>query len=386
MTFLIIDGERYALQSGETTLGGAVDELLRDSPLATLPPFAVISWNDSVRIRAMSPAVPVTVNGVPLDAHGRELRHGDRVSVHDVDIHVGELDKAGRTDHQAGVTDAALALRSELVIADPTASTGGTLTAFRDGRQFVIPERGLTIGRDPDCGVVLTSRAVSRRHARLEAGLLGYSLVDESSNGVLVNGRLVEGTCLLSQGDEIRVGDERFRFDADSATYEPDAAVFAAPALPLRVVDASPLPPTQATDIIPSATRPPAPPAQSGVLLATLQVMDGTRPSGALHRVERPVVQVGRGVQNDIRLADDSVSGAHATLLQRGGAWVLLDLGSRNGSYVEGQRVTECVLQGVCELRLGAVTLLFRPIATATAERIRTLGVFGVTDAQLGQR
>ena len=52
----------------------------------------------------------------------------------------------------------------------------------------------------------------------------------------------------------------------------------------------------------------------------------------------------------------------------------------------EGQRVTECVLQGVCELRLGAVTLLFRPTATATPERIGTLGVFGVTDAQLGQR
>ena len=43
MSFLIIDRERYALQLGETTLGGVTDELLAHSPLAALAPFAALS-------------------------------------------------------------------------------------------------------------------------------------------------------------------------------------------------------------------------------------------------------------------------------------------------------------------------------------------------------
>jgi pSer/pThr/pTyr-binding forkhead associated (FHA) protein len=100
------------------------------------------------------------------------------------------------------------------------------------------------------------------------------------------------------------------------------------------------------------------------VLLATLDVVEGNVPRGMRFRIERPVAQLGRGTANDICLIDDTISGAHATLMLRGGTWYLLDHGSMNGTYVDGVRVNQCALPGSCDLRLGGVTLRFRPVAS----------------------
>lgn len=381
MTFLMVHGERYALQPGETTLGGDADELLRDSPLATLPPVAVITWNDDVTtIRALPSPVAVMLRGRLVGAESQVLVHGDVLTVGPLTLHVGHLGSAGRTDHQEGITDAQLAAGDVLPGGEPTAPTGGRLTSLSEGRSYDVPDGGLVLGRDPDCGVVLTARTVSRRHARVVPGLLGYSLVADSANGVVLNGALTTGSQLLSQGDVIGIGEDAFRFTADSATYEPDADVYAAPSTPLR----APTPATAPSDAMQTESRPaaqrPSNDAPAGILLATLEVRGGSLPAGTRFRVERPVVQIGRGAQNDIRLSDDSVSGTHATLLQRGSAWQILDLGSRNGTYVEGQRVTECMLPGVCELKLGTVSLLFRPLRAAAPDTVGTLAVIGIRD------
>ena len=383
MTFLIINGERYALPLGDTTLGGEEDELLCLSPLAALPPFAVMS-SDGERstIRALPGSLPVFVQEEPLGPDRRLLRHGDYLTVGSMVVHVGDLDKAGRTDGVSGVSDTELGRHAGLPSADPTAATGGRLKALSDGRTYEVPATGLVIGRDPDCDIVLPSLHVSRRHARVVPGILGYSLIDDSTNGIIINGASLEGQRVLGQGDIVGIGGEEFQFRADAASYEPDASVFAAPRVPLH---ASPPPaPDRATPPTePVSIQRPSGPVNkpAPVLLATLEVLEGSLPAGTLFRIERPVVQIGRGARSDVHIADESVSAAHATLLQRDSAWQLLDLGSRNGTYVEGRRVSECVLQGVCELRLGMITLLFRPIRSITADTTGTIGLIGITDS-----
>ena len=54
-----------------------------------------------------------------------------------------------------------------------------------------------------------------------------------------------------------------------------------------------------------------------------------------------PVVNIGRADFNDIVLAEPSVSTAHAKLQRRDGLWVVSDLGSTNGTYVEGEPVAD---------------------------------------------
>ncbi len=383
MAFLMIDGERYALPQRETTLGGSADEVLAASPLAALPPFAMlVDFDDSMTIRAMEAAPACTVNGEPLGTEPRPVRHGDRIQVGALEVHVGDERAVGSTGRASGVTDAQLTASSALPGTNPTAATGGALTAHADGTVQLIAASGLVIGRDPDCQVVIPSREVSRRHATIRPGLLGYILTDSSTNGSFVNGERVAGSQLLGDGDVVRVGDATFRFSADPASFEPDESVWNAPTTPLLEAQIpAPLAFSPATAPLPRQPRPTPLP-----LLATLDVIAGRVPVGLRFRIERSVVQLGRGAACDVCLVDESVSGAHATLMLRGVRWHLIDHASRNGTYVNDQRVEQCELPSACELRVGGVTLHFQAVATLRQSNLGTLGLIGLTDEQVDGR
>jgi FHA domain len=65
---------------------------------------------------------------------------------------------------------------------------------------------------------------------------------------------------------------------------------------------------------------------------------------------------------------DPTVSRMHALLENFGSAWSIRDLGSRNGSYVNGERITEeRLLRSGDELRLGTSRLIFWQTAHAGA-------------------
>jgi len=51
--------------------------------------------------------------------------------------------------------------------------------------------------------------------------------------------------------------------------------------------------------------------------------------------------QIGKGPRNDVVIADPAVSTAHAVIRRDGGAFTITDIGSRNGTYVNGDRVGE---------------------------------------------
>lgn len=89
----------------------------------------------------------------------------------------------------------------------------------------------------------------------------------------------------------------------------------------------------------------------------TLAVLSGGS-AGALHIVERDETSVGREPTNVICISDHGVSSRHALLLRRGNRVLLRDLNSTNGTYVNGSRVIEHVLQDGDRVELGQSTVL----------------------------
>jgi hypothetical protein len=86
-----------------------------------------------------------------------------------------------------------------------------------------------------------------------------------------------------------------------------------------------------------------------------LLVMDGRRLI-----VGADGVTLGRSRQSDVMVDDANVSRAHAEIRPHGRAWVLTDLGSTNGTRLNGRRVTrpETLAPGD-EIELGTATLRF---------------------------
>jgi pSer/pThr/pTyr-binding forkhead associated (FHA) protein len=69
---------------------------------------------------------------------------------------------------------------------------------------------------------------------------------------------------------------------------------------------------------------------------------------------------LGRSRQCDIVLDDPNVSRQHAEIRPRGGSWVLNDLGSTNGSTLNGRRIDHAeVLKPGDEIKLGTAILAF---------------------------
>lgn len=73
-------------------------------------------------------------------------------------------------------------------------------------------------------------------------------------------------------------------------------------------------------------------------------------------------VSVGRGESNDVPLAfDPTVSRLHAVIVPYRGGWCIRDVGSANGTFLNGQRLlSEQVLRPNDEIRVGTARLLFR--------------------------
>ncbi len=62
---------------------------------------------------------------------------------------------------------------------------------------------------------------------------------------------------------------------------------------------------------------------------------------------------IGRGARCDIALVNDSVSRQHAKLVFRDGTWILQDLGSTNGTVVNGKGIGRSQLHPGDRVRLG---------------------------------
>jgi hypothetical protein len=86
---------------------------------------------------------------------------------------------------------------------------------------------------------------------------------------------------------------------------------------------------------------------------------------------EEPSVTIGRRIENRVALSwDNDVSRRHAELRRLAGGWMLVDEGSRNGSYCNGERIAgQRRLRDGDVLRFGDTVVLFRAPGTDAERR-----------------
>jgi hypothetical protein len=103
-------------------------------------------------------------------------------------------------------------------------------------------------------------------------------------------------------------------------------------------------------------SRPRHRPERRGILL----LRQGGEPNRAFEvRLDR--MTIGRSRESDIVLEDDAVSRVHAVITRdETGTYRIHDQNSANGTYVNGQRIGECVIEDGDEIQVGLMVLEFR--------------------------
>lgn len=91
---------------------------------------------------------------------------------------------------------------------------------------------------------------------------------------------------------------------------------------------------------------------------AMLVVVRGPN-AGARYLLDRDTTVIGRHPDCEIFLHDVTVSRRHSEVRREDGTFVLADLGSLNGSYVNGERAEERVLRSGDEVQIGRFKLLY---------------------------
>ena len=366
MIQLEIGGEKYPIAAGETVIGSATDSRVVLEGAGVRPRHAVVQGMTAgaAAIRTVDTEAEVRVNGVRLGSDPTPLLHGDKIGIGTHELLVVDSARAGSTQLFDSGAFADL-------VPPPSAKgigsrTGGRLVCLTDGREYNVGMGPLSFGRDAGSDVVVSGNEVSRQHAEIRNEPDGYLLLDLSVNGTYVNGERIGKTHLLARADVIRIGNDEFRFyaDATSGTAPQPAAENTAAAPPPTG------PPSGARqrlsdtmhgvpDEQPERNTPPSPEAAP---LASLLFRSGSF-KGRRFPIKVPVVNIGRGDYNDVVIGDPSVSTMHAKLQRREAVWILTDLGSTNGTFVEGEQLTgETPLTPGTTLRFGDVIALFEPL------------------------
>jgi pSer/pThr/pTyr-binding forkhead associated (FHA) protein/tetratricopeptide (TPR) repeat protein len=283
-------------------------------------------------------------------------------------------------------------------------------------REVPFENEELMIGRDEDCVIRLEDRAISRKHGSFKATAQGVEFEKKSKFGqVRVNGKEIEQASLKG-GDRLEMGP--FEIRVKQAVQAASAApVVAAPTVVEAPSPVEFLQQTHTTSALPEVEIPttavemgmefgqpegveamnfdpspmenqnsngeqPGPSGNTGAFDFAKVDDDGkTRVFSTEQTDMKPVLQFGNGAANvttyeltdgeiaigrsqkcSVVLEDKRSSRKHSLIRKDGKRFVLKDLGSANGTLVNGERVDEHELQSGDEIQIGDTKFTFQMV------------------------
>ena len=224
--------------------------------------------------------------------------------------------------------------------------TFGYLKLQRPGageQEFEFSKSEITIGRGQTSDIVIQDSRVSRSHARFEFDARGgVTIVDlGSTNGIRVNGNRVD-QAKIQPGDVVFIGGSQITHV--KASGEDDA---------MTIIDTeADLDRTMAEAVLPVSLNDTS---HDRLVICT---PDKTWEVELGDKVD--VLSIGRSAGCGIVIEHPSVSRSHAQIVRDQRTFILKDLNSSNGVWVNGQRQNEVVLDDGVSVRVGYATLIFK--------------------------
>ncbi|MCG3173014.1 MAG: hypothetical protein GMKNLPBB_01190 [Myxococcota bacterium] len=196
--------------------------------------------------------------------------------------------------------------------------------------EHTMQEEVITIGRDPGNDLILNAPSVSRNHARIYIWE-GQCCIQDlgSSNGVYVNGHKITEAVSIDPSCSIDVGGFEIAFAGSEAARFDEKPRVQSPSLK----------------------------AVSGKFAGQSFPFPPDR-SFTLGRIEQG---------NGIVVADNSISRQHVRISIQGAQWIIQDLGSSNGTHVNGNKITTSPLDPGDKVRIGVIDFEFTVPGVAPA-------------------
>lgn len=219
--------------------------------------------------------------------------------------------------------------------------------------QVLLGEGVSRVGSDPNATIVLDRPGVMPQHCQLHVTATGVTLDVPAGASVSVNGRPVAGLIALRRGDSVSFDHVQARL-ASVDTVGPVAS---------RIGPATP-----ASNDGAGVTA-----VRAALPRYVLRTVSGAG-FGRSHPVTGTTV-IGRAAECTLRLDESGISRMHARLIPTGEGVQLEDLGSTNGSFINGKRVLFGEARVGDELMFD--TLRFRLAAVSAGESILSDGADG---------
>jgi len=297
--------------------------------------------NESLYLLCLGDNNPTLVNGQSINLW-RELESRDTLSLGNVQLEVFDEKSL------------AIAQRSESRVQQKTQQNPWLLISAHDvAEQYeILGNQPMVIGRDQQCDIVVSQGLISRRHAELTLSDDQLLIRDlKSTNGTYLNDLHIS-EAIARHGDVLRLDQVAFKVcnPLILETTDPIENISEDWAfIPNEVFPAVSQVTESQESFLPEASVTPA------SLIGVCELFMGNK-----FLLDKPTMTIGRAARNDIILNVATVSVEHVELTQESNMWHITDMGSLNGTFINGEKIVSAFLVDGDILKIGSVELSFR--------------------------